>query len=149
MKKVFGAAVIVVCVLSAGLVPAQDKSSPLPMSTFVGMFTDPSVTSAQKHIGLPEGTWYEGTVTVSDVEYYQGQSQGERFAEIKDKHYEGGCYMLLFRVPDLDKALSLKVGDKIAIRGKLSNMGMATTKYAIVCETRFALFKDCEILAGC
>jgi hypothetical protein len=25
-------------------------------------------------------------------------------------------------------------------------MGMATTKYVLVCETRFALFKDCEIL---
>jgi len=35
----------------------------------------------------------------------------------------GGCYLLLFRVQDTAKGLALKVG-----------------------ETRFALFKDCEIL---
>ena len=146
MRTAFGAAVIVGCVLTAGLVQAQDKSHPLPLSTFVGMFTDPSVTSAQKEIGLPEGTWYEGTITVSDVEYYKKQGPGEAFTEIKDVNYEGGCYLLLFRVQDLDKALSLKVGDKAVIRGRLSNMGMATTKYVLVCETRFALFKDCEVL---
>jgi hypothetical protein len=49
-------------------------------------------------------------------------------------------------VQDTAKALELKVGDKAVIRGRLSNMGMHTTKYVLVCETRFALFKDCEIL---
>jgi hypothetical protein len=32
------------------------------------------------------------------------------------------------------------------IRGRLSGVGMSTTKYVTVCETRFALFKECEIL---
>jgi hypothetical protein len=32
------------------------------------------------------------------------------------------------------------------LRGWLSNIGISTTKYATVCETRFALFKECEIL---
>jgi len=146
MRAAFGAVVIVGCLLCAGPLPAQDKAHPLPLSTFVRMFTDPSATSAQKEIGLPEGTWYEGTITVSDVEYYKKQGPGEAFTEIKDVNYEGGCYLLLFRVQDLDKALALKVGDKAVIRGRLSNMGMATTKYVLVCETRFALFKDCEIL---
>jgi len=146
MRKAFGAAVIIGLVLSAGLVLAQDKAKPLPLSTFVALFTDPGVTSAQKEIGLPEGTWYEGTITVSDVEYYKKQGTGEAFAEIKDVNHAGGCYLLLFRVQDTAKALELKVGDKAVIRGKLSNMGMYTTKYVLVCETRFALFKDCEIL---
>jgi len=146
MRTAFGAAVIIGLVLSAGLVLAQDKAKPLPLSTFVGLFTDPSVTSAQKEIGLPEGTWYEGTITVSDVEYYKKQGTGEAFAEIKDVNYAGGCYLLLFRVQDTAKALELKVGDKAVLRGRLSNMGMHTTKYVMVCETRFALFKDCEIL---
>lgn len=146
MRTAFGAAVILGCMLSAGLSPAQDKSHPLPLSTFVRTFTDPTATSAQKQIGLPEGTWYEGTATVSDVEFFGKQGTGEAFAEIKDVNYQGGCYLLLFRVQDTEKALSLKVGDKVVVRGRLSNMGLATTKYVLVCETRFALFKDCEIL---
>jgi hypothetical protein len=146
MRAAFRAVVIVGCVLSAAAVLAQEKSRPLPLSTFVATFTNPSATSAQKEIGLPEGTWYEGTITVTDVEHYKQQGSGEAFAEIKDVNYEGGCYLLLFRVQDTAKALSLKVGDKVVIRGRLSNMGMSTTKYVLVCETRFALFKDCEIL---
>jgi hypothetical protein len=146
MRTAFGAAVFVACVLSAGLVGAQDRSKPLPLSGFIGQFTDRNMTSAQKEIGLPEGTWYEGTITVSDVEYYKKQGTGESFAEIKDVNYEGGCYLLLFRIQDTAKALELKVNDKVVIRGRLSNMGIHTTKYVVVCETRFALFKDCEIL---
>jgi hypothetical protein len=61
-------------------------------------------------------------------------------------NYRGGCYLLLFRVQDTVKALALKVGDKVVIRGRLSGVGMSTTKYVTVCETRFALFKECEIL---
>jgi hypothetical protein len=146
MRRAFGVAAIVGCVLSAGLVPAQEQSKPLPLSEFVGKFTDPGLTSAQKEVALPEGAWYEGTITVSDVEYYKKQGTGEAFAEIKDVNYQGGCYLLLFRVQDTGKALELRVGDKAVIRGRLSNMGMHTTKYVLVCETRFALFKDCEIL---
>ena len=146
MRRAFGVAAIVGCVLSAGLVPAQERSKPLPLSEFVGKFTDPGLTSAQKEVGLKRGTWYEGAITVTDVEYYTNKGTGDPFFEIKDVNYQGGCYLLLFRVQDADKALALKVGDKVAIRGRLSNIGMATTKYVMVCETRFALFKDCEIL---
>jgi hypothetical protein len=110
------------------------------------MYTDQTVTSAQKEIGLKGGTWYEGTITVTDVEYYKNTGTGEPFAEIKDVNYRGGCYLLLFRVQDTVKALALKVGDKAVIRGWLSDIGMSTTKYVTVCETRFALFKECEIL---
>ena len=146
MKVTIAIGALVVIGLVGGAALAQEKSRPLPLSGFVKTFTDIRATSAQKELGLPEGTWYEGTITVTDVEYYKKQGPGEAFAEIKDVNYEGGCYLLLFRVQDLDKALALKVGDKAVIRGRLSNMGMATTKYVLVCETRFALFKDCEIL---
>jgi hypothetical protein len=110
------------------------------------MYTDQTVTSAQKEIGLKGGTWYEGTITVTDVEYYKNAGTGEPFTEIKDVNYLGGCYLLLFRVQDTARALALKVGDKAVIRGWLSDIGMSTTKYVTVCETRFALFKECEIL---
>jgi hypothetical protein len=134
------------CTLFAAGVFAQDRSHPLPLSTFVDMYTDQTATSAQKEIGLKGGTWYEGTITVTDVEYYKNTGTGEPFAEIKDVNYRGGCYLLLFRVQDTVKALTLSVGDKAVIRGRLSDIGMSTTKYVTVCETRFALFKECEIL---
>jgi len=146
MRTPFVAVVMVGCTLFAAVVLAQDRSHPLPLSTFVDIYTDQTVTSAQKEIGLKEGTWYEGTITVTDVEYYKNTGTGEPFAEIKDVNYRGGCYLLLFRVQDTVKALTLSVGDKAVIRGRLSNIGMSTTKYVTVCETRFALFKECEIL---
>lgn len=146
MRTTFVAAVLVGCTLFAGSVPAQDRSHPVPLSTFVDLFTDQTTTSAQKEFSLPEGTWYEGTITVSDVDYYKNQGTGEPFAEIRDVNYRGGCFLLLFRVQETEKALALKVGDKVVLRGRLSNMGLYTTKYVLVCETRFALFKDCEIL---
>lgn len=146
MKTSFVAVVMVGCTLFAAGVFAQDRSRPLPLSTFIGIYTDQTVTSAQKEIGLQEGTWYEGTITVTDVEYYKNTGTGEPFAEIKDVNYRGGCYLLLFRVQDTVKALALKIGDRVVVRGRLSNIGMSTTKYVTVCETRFALFKECEIL---
>jgi Cu/Ag efflux protein CusF len=146
MRTPFVAAVMIGCTLIAGGAFAQERPHPLPLSTFVDIYTDQSVTSAQKEVGLKEGTWYEGTATVTDVDYYQNKGTGEPFAEIKDVNYRGGCYLLLFRVVDTAKALTLKVGDKVVVRGRLSNIGMYTTKYVTVCETRFALFKDCEIL---
>jgi hypothetical protein len=146
MRAPFVAVVMVGVTLCAAGVFAQDRSHPLPLSTFVDIYTDQTVTSAQKEIGLQEGTWYEGTITVTDVEYYKNTGTGEPFAEIKDVNYRGGCYLLLFRVQDAVKALALKVGDKVVIRGRLSGVGMSTTKYVTVCETRFALFKECEIL---
>jgi hypothetical protein len=146
MRTPFVAVVMVGFTLFAAGVFAQDRSHPLPLSTFVDVYTDQTVTSAQKEVGLKEGTWYEGTITVTDVEYYKNTGTGAPFAEIKDVNYRGGCYLLLFRVQDTVKALALKVGDKAVIRGWLSNIGMSTTKYVTVCETRFALFKECEIL---
>ena len=146
MRTRFVAAVMVGSTLFAAGVLAQDQSHPLPLSTFVDMYTDQTVTSAQKEVGLKEGTWYEGTITVTDVEYFKNTGTGEPFAEIKDVNYRDGCYLLLFRVQDTVKALTLSVGDKVVIRGRLSDIGMSTTKYVLVCETRFALFKDCEIL---
>jgi Cu/Ag efflux protein CusF len=142
----FLAAVIAGCSMFATGVAAQDRATPLPLGTFVDTYTDQTVTSAQKQVGLKEGTWYEGTITVSDVDYYENKGTGEPFAEIKDVNYRGGCYLLLFRVQDTAKALTLKVGDKVVVRGRLSDVGMYTTKYVTVCETRFALFKECEIL---
>lgn len=146
MRTPFVAAVLAGCTLFAAAVFAQDRSHPLPLSTFVDIYTDQTATSAQKEVGLKEGTWYEGTVTVTDVEYYKNAGTGKPFAEIKDTNLRGGCYLLLFRVQDTAKALTLRVGDNVVVRGKLSNIGMSTTKYVTVCETRFALFKECEIL---
>jgi len=146
MRAPFVAAVLAGYTLFAAGAFAQDRAHPLPLSTFIDIYTDQSVTSAQKEVGLKKGTWYEGTITVSDVEYYQNKGTGEPFTEIKDVNYRGGCYLLLFRVQDTAKALALKVGDKVVIRGWLSDVGMYTTKYVTVCETRFALFKECEIL---
>lgn len=148
MKRAFVMAVLLGSLVFPGSVVAQDQSHPLPLSTFVDLFTNQEATSAQKEFGLPEGTWYEGTISVTDVEHYRKQGSGEAFAEIKDVNYQGGCYLLLFRVQDIGKALALKVGDKVQVRGKLSNIGMYTTKYVTVCETRFALFKECEILGS-
>ena len=146
MKTPFVAVVVAGCTLFAAGVLAQERAHPLPLSTFVDMYTDQTVTSAQKEVGLKEGTWYEGTITVTDVEYFKNTGTGEPFAEIKDVNYRGGCYMLMFRVQDTAKALALKIGDKVLVRGWLSEIGMYTTKYVTVCETRFALFKECEIL---
>ena len=146
MRTPFFAAMLAGCTLFAAVAFAQDRSHPLPLGTFVDTYTDQSVTSAQKEVGLKKGTWYEGTITVTDVEYYQNKGTGEPFAEIKDVNYRGGCYLLLFRVKDTEKALTLRVGDKVTVRGWLSDIGMYTTKYVTVCETRFALFKECEIL---
>jgi Cu/Ag efflux protein CusF len=147
MKTAALAAVLVGCTLFAAVGFAQDQSHPQPLSAFVDLYTDQTVTSAQKEVGLKEGTWYEGSVVVTDVDYYQNKGTGQPFAEIKDVNYRGGCYLLLFRVQDTAKALALKVGDKVTVRGRLSEIGMYTTKYVTVCETRFARFKDCEILA--
>jgi len=146
MRTSLIAVVLVGCALGAGSVCAQDRTHPLPLSTFVDVFTDQTVTSAQKEVGLKEGTWYEGAISVTDVEYFKNQGTGEPFTQIKDDNYRGGCYLLLFRVQDVAKALALKIGDRLVVRGKLSSVGMSTTKYVTVCETRFALFKECEIL---
>ena len=146
MSRMFVAAVMAGCTLFAAGAFAQDQSHPLPLSTFIDVYTDQTVTTAQKEIGLKKGTWYEGTITVTDVDYYENKGTGQPFAEIKDVNYRGGCYLMLFRVQDTAKALTLKVGDRIVVRGHLSDIGMYTTKYVTVCETRFALFKECEIL---
>ena len=80
MSKAFiVAAVIVGFTLFAGGVFAQDRSHPLTLNTFVDILTDPTATSAQKEVGLKDGTWYEGTITVTDVEYFKNKGTGEPF----------------------------------------------------------------------
>lgn len=140
-------AVAAVLVLGAvGGVGAQDKSNPLPLSGFVKTFTDIRATSAQKEIGLPEGTWYEGTITVSDVEYYQAKGQDPAWVEIKDWNYPGGCNVLLFRTNDVDGALKLHVGDQALVRAKLSDIGVHVGMYMSNCGMHFGLFRETQIL---
>ena len=144
--------VTVLCALCAALhlLPgaafAQDKSSPQPLDGFIRLFTDSAATTAQKEVGLKEGTYYQGTVTVSDVQLYTVKGRGERFAEIKDWSLDDSCYMLMLHTPDVEKALELKKGDRIVVRGKFAEMGLHVTKYVMECETYYALFKDGEII---
>jgi hypothetical protein len=137
---------LVVVGLVGGVAAAQEKSSPLPLSGFVKTFTDIRATSAQKELGLPEGTWYEGTITISDVEYYKKQGQDPAWVEIKDWNYPGGCTMLLFRTGDVDGALKLQVGDQAVVRAKLAEIGVHLGKFVSNCETHVGLFREAEII---
>ena len=137
---------LAVLVLAGGAAVAQEKSKPLPLSGFVQTFTDIRATSAQKELGLPEGTWYEGTITISDVEYYKQQGQDPAWVEIKDWNYPGGCTMLLFRTNDVEGALKLQVGDQAVVRAKLAEIGVHLGKFVSNCETHVGLFREAEIL---
>jgi hypothetical protein len=148
MRREIAAVALVACTLFAGPALAQEKGSPLPLARFVEVFTDIHATSAQKDVALPEGTWYRGEVTVSDVELYNKQGAKDAFAEIKDWNYTGGCYLLLFRTRDIDRALKLRVGDKVAVQGRLVEHGIHVGKFVSNCETRFAVFADVEIQAA-
>ena len=139
-------AALAACALVAGTAAAQERTSAVPLGAFVDSFTDPALTSAQKEVKLPAGTWYEGVVTVTDVEYYKGQGGVPAFAEIQDENYRGGCFLLIFRTPDTEKALSLKIDDRVMVRGRLADTGVHLSRFLSGCETRFALFKECEIL---
>lgn len=139
-------AALVVTGLVGGVAVAQEKSSPRPLSGFVKTFTDIRATSAQKELGLPEGTWYEGTITISDVEYYKKQGQDPAWVEIKDWNYPGGCTMLLFRTGDVDGALKLQVGDQAVVRARLAEIGVHLGRFVSNCETHVGLFREAEIL---
>jgi hypothetical protein len=139
-------AALVVAGLVGGVAVAQEKSRPLPLSGFVKTFTDIRATSAQKEVGLPPGTWYEGTITISDVEYYKQQGQDPAWVEIKDWNYPGGCNMLLFRTGDVDGALKLQVGDQAVVRAKLAEIGVHLGKFVSNCETHVGLFREAEII---
>jgi len=146
MKATAAVAALAVCTLLAGPASAQEKAKPAPLASFVELFTNPAVTSARKAQGLKAGTWYEGTITVTDVEYYKKQGAEAAFAEIRDENYRGGCYLLMFRTADTAKALALSVDDKVVVRGRLAGSGVQLSKYVSGCQTRYALFKDCEIV---
>ncbi|HEY5999134.1 MAG TPA: hypothetical protein VI078_07500 [bacterium] len=146
MKWTVAVVALVVAGLVGGAAVAQEKANPLPLSGFVKKFTDIRATSAQKEVGLPEGTWYEGTITVSDVDYYKPQGQDPPWIEIKDWNYPGGCYMLLFRTNDVDGGLKLSIGDQAVIRAKLSEIGVHLGKFVSNCETHVGLFREAEIL---
>ncbi len=125
---------------------AQDRSSPRPLEDFVRLFTDDTATTAQKEVGLQEGAYYQGTITVSDVQLYTAKGKGERMAEIKDWNLDESCYVLLLRTPEVEKALELKKGDRVAVRARFAEMGLHVTKYVMECETYYALFKEGEII---
>jgi hypothetical protein len=146
--KAAAVAALAVCTLFAGSAGAQDKIHPVALVSFVELFTNPAVTSARKAQGLKTGTWYEGTITVTDVEYYKKQGAEAAFAEIRDENYRGGCFLLIFRTPDTGKALALSVDDKVVVRGRLAGSGLQLSKFVSGCQTRYALFKDCEILGA-
>lgn len=139
-------AALAVAGLVGGAAVAQERERPLPLSGFVKTFTDIRATSAQKELGLPEGTWYEGTITISDVEYYKKQGQDPPWAEIKDWNYPGGCTMLLFRTGDIEGALKLHVGDQAVVRAKLAGIGVHLGKFVSNCETHVGLFREAEII---
>ncbi len=146
MKRTVAVATLLALVLAAGAAPAQEKSGVVPLAKFVSIFTDPLSTSAQKEVGLPVGTWYEGAITVSDVEHFPAKGKAPAYSEIKDWNYAGGCYLLLFRTSDLAGALKLKVGERILVRARLADFGINITKFTVGCETRFAHFRECAIL---
>jgi hypothetical protein len=146
MKATVALAAVVLLGLFGGAAVAQQKDRPLPLSGFVKTFTDIRATSAQKEVGLPEGTWYEGTITVTDVEYYKAKGQDPAWVEIKDWNYVGGCTMLLFRTNDVDGGLKLHVGDQAVVRARLSEIGVHLGKYVNNCETHVGLFRDTEIV---
>jgi hypothetical protein len=146
MKWTFALGALVVLGLAGGAAVAQEKARPLPLSGFVKTFTDIRATSAQKELGLPEGTWYEGTITISDVEYYKKQGQDPAWVEIKDWNYPGGCTMLLFRTNDVENAIKLHVGDQAVVRARLAEIGVHLGKFVSNCETHVGLFREAEIL---
>ena len=129
-----------------GAAAAQEKTQPQPLSGFVRTFTDIRATSAQKEVGLPEGTWYEGTITISDVEYYKQQGKDPAWVEIKDWNYPGGCTMLLFRTNDVESGLKLHVGDQAVVRARLAEIGVHLGKFVSNCETHVGLFREAEII---
>jgi len=148
MKKaaVFTAFALAVSTLFGGGALAQDKANPLPLGDFVALFTDEKATSAQKEKGLPEGTWYQGIMTVSDVQLYTVKVTGQQVAEIKDWNLDAGCYVMMLRTADLEKALKLKKGDRAVVRGKIAEMGLHVDRFVVDCETYFALFREGEIV---
>jgi hypothetical protein len=146
MKATVAVGALAILGLLGGSAVAQEKSRPLPLSGFVKTFTDIRATSAQKELGLPEGTWYEGTITISDVEYYKKQGQDAAWAEIKDWNYAGGCTMLLFRTSDIEGALKLQVGDQAVVRARLAEIGVHLGKFVSNCETHVGLFREAEIV---
>jgi len=138
MKTTGAVAAFVVLALAGDSAFAQEKSRPLPLSGFVKMFTDVQATSAQKEIGLPEGTWYEGTITISDVEIVKAEGKQPARAEIKDWNYVGGCTMLLFRTTDTENALKLGVGDQAVVRARLAETGAHISLFPTNCQTTSA-----------
>jgi hypothetical protein len=146
MKRTVALGALAILVLFGGAAVAQEKSRPLPLSGFVKTFTDIRATSAQKELGLPPGTWYEGTIAISDVEYYKQQGQDPAWVEIKDWNYLGGCTMLLFRTNDVEGALKLHVGDQAVVRAKLAEIGVHLGKFVSNCETHVGLFREAEIV---
>lgn len=146
MKRTVAFGALVILVLFGGAAVAQEKSRPLPLSGFVKTFTDIRATSAQKEVGLPPGTWYEGTITISDVEYYKQQGQDPAWVEIKDWNYPGGCTTLLFRTNDVEGGLKLHVGDQAVVRAKLAEIGVHLGKFVSNCETHVGLFREAEII---
>ena len=146
MRRAIAVAALLVLGLGAGAAVAQDQARPLPLSGFVKTFTDIKATSAQKELALPPGTWYEGTITVGDVEYYKQQGNDPAWVEIKDWNYVGGCTMLLFRTNDVESALKLHVGDQAVVRAKLAEIGVHLGKYVSNCETHVGMFTETEVL---
>jgi hypothetical protein len=123
MRGTTALAALALCALVPGTAPAQERPSAVALETFVESFTDRTMTSAQKQLKLPAGTWYEGVVTVTDVEYYKAQGGEPAFAEIRDENYRGGCFLLIFRTQDAEKALTLKIDDRVTVRGRLRTPG--------------------------
>lgn len=146
MKSMSVIAVSVLLPFFTGSAIAQDETRPLPLSDFVDLFTDERATSAQKEEGLKEGTYYQGTIVVSDVQLYTIKGKGQRTAEIIDRNLDDGCYVLMLRTDDVDKALTLKKGDAVTVKGRFREIGLHVAKFVMDCEIYYALFKEGEIL---
>lgn len=146
MKKTVVITVFTVLSLFGGAVFAQNRANPLPLDDFVARFTDDKATSAQKETQLPEGTWYQGVITVSDVQLYTVKADGRKVAEIKDWNLDAGCYVMILRTEDLEKALTLKRGDRALVKGRLAEMGLHVDRFVVDCETYYARLKEVEVL---
>ena len=146
MKTALAVTALVVLGLSRDAALAQEQSNPLPLSGFVRTFTDLRATSAQKELLLPEGAWYEGAITVSDVEYHKPEGKDAAWAEIKDWNYVGGCTMLLFKTAETEGALKLGVGDQAVVRARFSGTSAHEGLFPTNCRMRVGIFTDTQIL---
>jgi hypothetical protein len=143
----FAAVAASVLLLTAATAVAQEKDKPAPLETFVKTFTDLRATSAQKELLLPEGAWYEGTITVSDVEYQKPEGKDAAWAEIMDWNFLGGCYQLQFRTQDTAGALRRRVGEPAVVRARLREFGSHEGKFVSNCNARIGLFTETEIVS--